>query len=105
LALDHLAIVASSVSSERAFSSAGITITKRRNRLRGDIVEALQVLKASKRGGISKASDSLSLAKETELEKIEESEYELLDGIQAASTSSAIDEHGAMVVPNDDCYE
>ena len=37
--------MASSVSSERAFSSAGITITKRRNRLKPDIVEALQFLK------------------------------------------------------------
>ena len=37
--------MASSVSSERAFSSAGITISKRRNRLKGDIVEALQGLK------------------------------------------------------------
>lgn len=45
LARDHLAIMASSVSSERAVSSAGITISKRRNRLRGDIVEALQCLK------------------------------------------------------------
>lgn len=38
--------MASSVSSERAFSSAGITISKRRNRLDGDIVEALQCLKS-----------------------------------------------------------
>jgi hAT family C-terminal dimerisation region len=45
LARDHLAIMASSVSSERAFSSAGITISKRRNHLKGDIVEALQCLK------------------------------------------------------------
>jgi hypothetical protein len=37
--------MASSVSSERAFSSAGITISKRRNRLKKDIVEALQCLK------------------------------------------------------------
>jgi len=37
--------MASSVSSERAFSSAGITLSKRRNRLKGDIVEALQCLK------------------------------------------------------------
>ncbi len=37
--------MASSVSSERAFSSAGITISKRRNRLGADIVEALQFLK------------------------------------------------------------
>jgi hypothetical protein len=45
LARDYLAIMASSVSSERAFSSAGITISKRRNRLKADIVEALQFLK------------------------------------------------------------
>jgi hAT family C-terminal dimerisation region len=37
--------MASSVSSERAFSSAGITISKRRNRLQGNIVESLQFLK------------------------------------------------------------
>jgi hypothetical protein len=37
--------MSSSVSSERAFSQGGITITKRRNRLKGDIVEALQCLK------------------------------------------------------------
>jgi hypothetical protein len=38
--------MASSVSSERVFSSAGITICKRHNRLDGDIVEALQCLKS-----------------------------------------------------------
>jgi hypothetical protein len=45
LALDYLPIMASSVSSERAFSSAGITISKRWNRLSPDLVEALQFLK------------------------------------------------------------
>jgi hypothetical protein len=38
--------MSSSVSSERAFSQGGLTITKRRNRLKGDIVEALQALKS-----------------------------------------------------------
>lgn len=47
LAADYLPIMASSVSSERAFSAAGITITKRRNRLKHDIVEALQFLKCA----------------------------------------------------------
>jgi hypothetical protein len=46
LARDYLSVMASSVSSERAFSSAGITISKRRNRLKGDIVEAMQCLKS-----------------------------------------------------------
>lgn len=52
LARDYLAIMASSVSSERAFSSAGITISKRRNRLACDLVEALQVLKSAIREDI-----------------------------------------------------
>lgn len=47
LARDYLTIMATSVSSERTFSSAGIIITKHRNRLKGDIVEALQVLKSA----------------------------------------------------------
>ena len=45
IARDFLSIMATSVSSERAFSSAGITISKRHNRLKGDIAEALQCLK------------------------------------------------------------
>ena len=45
IAHDFLSIMATSVSCERAFSSAGITISKQRNRLKGDIVEALQCLK------------------------------------------------------------
>jgi len=36
----------SSVSSEQAFSAAGITISKCWNRLKGDIIEALEFLKA-----------------------------------------------------------
>ncbi|EIW81724.1 hypothetical protein CONPUDRAFT_17197, partial [Coniophora puteana RWD-64-598 SS2] len=45
LARDYLSIMASSVSSERAFSAAAEVITKRRNRLGGDVVEAIQVLR------------------------------------------------------------
>jgi hypothetical protein len=47
LARDYFSIMASSASSERAFSSAGITISKRQNRLKADIVEALQFLKCA----------------------------------------------------------
>ena len=42
---DYLPIMASSVLSEHVFSSAGITISKWHNRLKLDIVEALQCLK------------------------------------------------------------
>jgi hypothetical protein len=45
LARDHLAIMASFISSEWAFSSTGITISKHWNRLKPDVVEALQCLK------------------------------------------------------------
>ncbi|KIK76070.1 hypothetical protein PAXRUDRAFT_171002, partial [Paxillus rubicundulus Ve08.2h10] len=44
LAHDYLAIMSSSVSSERAFSAAAQTITKHCNQLKSDIVEAIQVL-------------------------------------------------------------
>ena len=39
--------MSSSVSSERAFSQGGITISKRRNWLKPDIVEALQCVKCA----------------------------------------------------------
>ena len=69
LARDFLAIMATSVSSERAFSAAGITISKRRNRLRGDIVEALQFLKCSyKRDLLFREADDPSIASETQLD-------------------------------------
>ena len=44
--------MAPSASSERAFSAAGITISKRRNRLKPDIVEALQYLKSTIHHGL-----------------------------------------------------
>lgn len=47
LARDYLSIMSSSVSSERAFSQGGITISKRRNQLKGDLVEALQCVKCA----------------------------------------------------------
>jgi hypothetical protein len=65
LARDFLSIMASSVSSERVFSSAGITISKRRNRLKADIVEALQCLKCIiKRDLLFRDTDDPSVATE-----------------------------------------
>jgi hypothetical protein len=49
MALDFLPIQASSVASERAFSSAAETDTKRRNRLDPTFMEALQMVKAAVR--------------------------------------------------------
>jgi hypothetical protein len=47
IARNVLSVMSSSVSSERAFSQAGLTISKTRSRLGGDIVEALQCLKCA----------------------------------------------------------
>lgn len=60
----------SSVSSERAFSSAGITISKRRNRLKGDIVEALQFLKCLLRKELIYREPQPSSILEQELEGV-----------------------------------
>jgi hypothetical protein len=67
-----MAIMASSVSSERAFSAAGITISKRRNRLRHDIVEALQFLKCAICKDLIHREPSPSLALELDLDDVEE---------------------------------
>ena len=71
LARDRLCIPASSVSSERAFSAGGITISKRRNRLKGDIVEALQVLKSLIRGEDMFRAPAVSTVEEDEDEREE----------------------------------
>lgn len=67
LARDYLAIMASSVSSERAFSQGGITISKWRSRFKGDTVEALQVLKCSIRKDLIFRDRDPSSAMELEL--------------------------------------
>jgi len=86
LARDYLSIMAASVSSERAFSQGGITISKRRNRLKGDIVEALQCVKCSLRNELifQEPGPSSLTEEETEDEadvsaECEVSEVELVD--------------------------
>lgn len=72
LARDYLAIMGSSVSSERAFSAAGITISKRRNRLKADIVEALQFLKCLLRKALIFREPAPTSVLELELEEVED---------------------------------
>jgi hypothetical protein len=52
MARDYLAIQGSSVPSERAFSSGGITGTSARNQLNPETFEALQLLKGGYRTGV-----------------------------------------------------
>ncbi|KDR70563.1 hypothetical protein GALMADRAFT_878566 [Galerina marginata CBS 339.88] len=70
LAKDYLSIMGSSVSSERAFFSAGITISKRRDRLKGDVVEALQFLKCLLRKDLIFREPQPSSILENELEEV-----------------------------------
>ena len=51
IARDYLAVQGSSVPSERAFSSGGLTGTRLRGRLSPEIFEALQILKSGYRNG------------------------------------------------------
>jgi len=71
LARDYLSIMAASVSSERAFSQGGITISKRRNQLKGDIVEALQCVKCAVRHELLFAEPGPSSVVEDELDDFE----------------------------------
>lgn len=72
--------MATSVSSERAFSAAGLTISKRRNRLKGDIVEALQCLKCLYRNDLLfRELETTTMAREEEEEEEEESDVVGLD--------------------------
>ena len=64
--------MASSVSSKRAFSSARITISKQRNRLDGDIVEALQCLKSFIHEDIMVRDLNTVAEEEVELDKVDE---------------------------------
>ena len=69
LAHDFLSVMASLVSSEHAFSSAGITISKHHNWLKADIVEALQCLKCLiKHNILFQDSDDPSITAEVGLE-------------------------------------
>ena len=68
--------MASSVSSERAFSQGGITVSKRRNCLKGDIVEALQCVKCAIRNDLlfRDAAPSSHLEAEFDVESDDEPE-------------------------------
>jgi hypothetical protein len=97
LARKYLSIMASSVSSERAFSAAALTITKRHNRLKGDVVEAIQVLHMLYNCGLMfrepAPSSALEIACEEEKEgnAIESTEAEDLSWILEFSEGSDID--------------
>ena len=88
--------MASSVSSERAFSSVGITISKRRNRLKGDIVEALQFLKCAFRKDLifREPAPSSTVEEAEDLPELEEdlSSWDTLTDLGNEENDSDIDD-------------
>ncbi len=100
IAWDYLPVMASSVSSEKIFSSSGITISKQRNHLHGDIVEALQILKSAFRhSNISYFKDLPTLKTEEDILDEEIEEDELMSSVhRKVKGRLAID-------LDDDCYE
>ena len=90
--------MASSVSSERAFSSAGITISKCRNRLNADIVEALQCLKSLIHQDLM-ARDVASITEEQDLDFADEqptnqdtTTFEVVDASEDISWGADLDD-------------
>jgi hypothetical protein len=69
IALDVLPSQASSVPCERAFSSAKLTGSDRRSRMKAEIFEILQILKAKWRGNL------INLEELEELEVVHDSEF------------------------------
>ncbi|KAF5360238.1 hypothetical protein D9757_012884 [Collybiopsis confluens] len=75
LARDYLSIMGASTSSEQAFSGGGLIITKLRNQLRGNLVEALQVTKVTLRQEliVRKPAPSVQLEEKLDQDDAEES--------------------------------
>jgi len=105
LSRDYLSIMSTSVSSERAFSQGGITISKRRNRLKGDIVEALQCVKCSIRHDLLFREPEPSSLMEEELEDLDTNNEDEIGeklGVDVADNEDAWD---TLLLEDDDDYE
>ena len=94
--------MASSVSSERAFSSAGITISKRRNRLKGIIVEALQCLKCLYQNDLIFREVFTALKEKLDMEKDELLDSAMDTEDKEFSWDSILDDNDSDNVDNDE---
>jgi hypothetical protein len=103
LARDYLPVPASSVSCERVFSSAGLTITKRRNRLKADVVEAIQCLKFAykKKAWFKEVHASLNYEEELEAAELREEKLQAELDVKEAADNDVV--WGWEL--DDDCYE
>ncbi len=80
--------MASSVSSEQVFSARGITINKLCNQLRGDVVEALQLLKYALRNNDQYFQDHCSMLTKDALEDVQALKDEAMKEVDVAETWS-----------------
>ena len=94
--------MASSVSSERAFSSAGLTISKRRNRLKDDIVEALQCLKCMYHNDLIFQDVIVATEEEAELEGMDLELAGESEGNNSLGEGFSWDE---LLIDDEDLYE
>jgi hypothetical protein len=73
--MDYLPVQASAVPCERVFSSSAETDTKKRNRIKPELMEALQILKfALKKERLNFTSDLLTAEKDLLISKGSESD-------------------------------
>jgi hypothetical protein len=99
--------MSSSVSSERAFSQGGITISKRRTCLKGDIVEALQCVKCAIRHDLlfrEPAPSSTSEMEETSDQELENAGARGEPGVLEESDIEEVswDASGLLIEDDDD---
>ena len=94
--------MSSSVSSERAFSQGGITVSKRRNRLKGDVVEALQLIKCAIRHDLLFREPAPSLIIELEEPDLEEASGKPGEGSDVSWDELLDDEEGEELIHDSD---
>lgn len=100
--------MSTSVSSEWAFSQGGITITKRQNRLKGDIVEALQCVKCAIRYDLLFREPGPSSILEEEYEEHRQAEVsevlegDISSGIQEQNTKEESSWYDMLIGDDDD---
>jgi hypothetical protein len=85
--MDYLPIQASAVPCERVFSSAGETNTKHRNRMKPELMEALQMLKFMLKKKRLDFTEGWQIT-EAELADVEEDSVARLDNLLAADETT-----------------
>jgi len=92
MAFDIFSIPAMSTEVERVFSSSGITITPRRNRLKADIIEAVECQKSWEQTGLITFQEVDQLS-----EMLEQLEYGKIKTLEAVEVSDPVSTTGEIV--------